>query len=49
MRGEIEAVAEQLVILLKEFEAELSDGRVPLAFAERLAELRHTAERLIDR
>jgi len=44
--SEIEAVAEQLVALVEEFEAALSEGHVPPAFAERLAQLRQTAERL---
>ena len=46
--SEIEAVADQLVALLEEFEEALGEGSVPSAFAERLSELRHTAERLID-
>lgn len=46
--SEIEAVANELVALVEEFEAEISSGDVPPAFAERLAELRQTAERLID-
>jgi hypothetical protein len=41
----IEAVATQLVALIEEFEAALSEGHVPPAFAERLAELRQAAER----
>jgi hypothetical protein len=41
-------VADQFVALLDEFETALSEGFVPWAFAERLSELRHTAERLID-
>jgi hypothetical protein len=45
--SEIEAVAEQLVALVEEFEAALSEGYVPPAFAERLAELRQAAERSI--
>jgi hypothetical protein len=45
--SEIEAVADHLVALVEEFEIALSEGRVPSAFAERLTELRHTAERLI--
>jgi hypothetical protein len=44
----IEAVANELVALVEEFEAGISGGHVPSAFAERLAELRQTAERLID-
>ena len=43
----MEGVAEQLVALVEEFEAALSDGQVPPAFAERLARLRQAAERLI--
>jgi hypothetical protein len=46
--SEIEAVAHELVALVEEFEAGISDGRVPLAFAERLAGIRQAAERLID-
>ena len=46
--SEIEAVANDLVALVEEFEAGISGGHVPPAFAERLAELRQTAERLID-
>jgi hypothetical protein len=44
--SDIETVAEQLVALVGEFEAALSEGHVPPAFAERLAQLRQTAERL---
>lgn len=40
------SVAEQLIALVAEFEAELSEGHVPPAFAERLAQLRRSAERL---
>lgn len=47
--SQIEAVANELVALVEEFEAGISEGHVPPAFAERLAELRQTAERLIDR
>jgi hypothetical protein len=46
--SEIEVVADQLVALLEEFEAAVSEGYVPPALAVRLTELRHTAERLID-
>ena len=42
-----EAVAGQLVVLVEEFESALSEGRVPPAFAKRLAELRGAADRLI--
>ncbi len=45
--SEMEAVANQLVALVEEFEAALTEGHVPPAFAERLTELRQTAERLI--
>jgi hypothetical protein len=44
----IEAVADELIALLEEFERTLSEGHVPPEFAERLAELRQTAERLIN-
>ena len=43
----MEAIAEQLVALVEEFEAALSEGHVPPAFAERLTQFRQTAERLI--
>ena len=46
--SEIEALAGNLVALIEEFEATISQGLVPPAFAERLAELRGTAEGLID-
>jgi hypothetical protein len=46
--AEIEAVATELVALVQEFEAAIRGGHVPPAFAERLAELRQTAERLMD-
>ena len=45
--SETDAVAEQLVALVEEFEAVLSEGHVPPAFAERLAQLRRTAKTLI--
>ena len=45
--SEMEGVAEQLVALVEEFEAALSEGHVPPGFAGRLAELRQTAESLI--
>jgi len=44
--SEMEAVAEQLVALVEEFEAALSEGHVPPEFAKRLAQLRKTAERV---
>jgi hypothetical protein len=43
----MEAVANQLVALVEEFEAALSEGHVPPDFRERLAQVRQTAERLI--
>ena len=43
----MKAAAEQLVALIEEFAAVLSEGHAPPAFAERLAQLRQTAERLI--
>lgn len=46
--SEIEAVSQELVALVEEFEAGMNEGHVPPAFAERLAELRQTAERLLD-
>lgn len=46
-QAELEAVAEQLVALVEEFEAALNEGHVPPAFAERLAQLRQSAERLV--
>jgi hypothetical protein len=48
LASDIEAVADELVALVEEFEAEISRGHVPAAFSERLAELRQTAEHLID-
>jgi len=44
--SEMGAIAEQLVTLVDEFEAALSEGHVPPAFTERLAQLRQTAEGL---
>ena len=38
--SEIEALADNLVALVEEFETTISEGRVPPAFAERLAQLR---------
>lgn len=46
--SDIEAVADDLVALMEEFEAEISEGHLPDVFAKRLARLRQTAERLID-
>ena len=45
--SEMEAIADHLVALVEEFEAALSEGHVPPAFKERLAELRQIAELLI--
>lgn len=45
--SEMEALAEELIALVEEFEAALSEGHVPPAFAERLSHLRQTAERLV--
>ena len=46
--SEIEAVAERLIALVEEFEATISEGHLPPVFAERLAQLRQSAGRLID-
>ena len=43
----IETVANELVALVEEFEAEINEGHVSPAFAERLAELRQAADRPI--
>jgi hypothetical protein len=45
--SEIEVLADDFVAFIEEFEAALSEGRVPPAFADRLARLLQTAERLI--
>jgi hypothetical protein len=45
---DIEAVAEDLLDLVDEFESAIRVGEAPPLFAERLARLRQTAERLID-
>jgi len=45
---EIEAVANELVALVEKFKGRISGGQIPAEFAERLAELRQAAERLID-
>ena len=45
--SEIEVLADDFVAFIEEFEAALGEGRVPTAFAERLAQLRQTADRLI--
>ena len=46
--SKIEAVANELVALVKEYEKEISGGHAPPEFAERLTALRQTAERLIE-
>jgi len=46
--SKIEAVANELLALVEEFEAGFSSGHVPPAFAERLAHLRQTAESLVE-
>ena len=43
----MEAAANQLVALVEEFEAALSQGHVPPAFTVRLAQVRQNVERLI--
>jgi hypothetical protein len=45
--SEMDAVAEQFLALVEEFEAALSDGHVSPAFTKRLSQLRQTAERQI--
>ena len=45
--AEAEAIANALVVLVEEFEATMIDGHLPPGFAERLAQLRQTAERLV--
>jgi hypothetical protein len=45
--SEMEAVAAELVALVEEFEGALSEGLVPPAFTERLAQIRLMAERLV--
>ena len=46
--SEIEAIAEDLIVLVEEFEFAMREGVVPREFAERLSELRQSAERIID-
>lgn len=46
--SQIEALAEDLIVLVEEFEATLSQGRAPFVFAERLAQLQRTGEHRID-
>ena len=45
--SEIEALADRLVALVEEFDAALSEGRVPPDFAGRLTQIRLSAERLM--
>ena len=45
--SEIEVLADEFLAFVEEFEAALSEGHVPPAFAERLAQLRQSTERLI--
>jgi hypothetical protein len=45
--SEIEALAEDFIALVEEFEATMSEGRVPPEFEERLAHVHQIAERLI--
>lgn len=45
--SEIEVLANDLVALVEEFKAALSEGKTPPGFAERLAQLIECAERLI--
>ena len=44
---EIEALAQDFIALVEEFETTISEGHVPPAFEERLAQLKRTAERLL--
>jgi len=44
---EIEALADDLMTLVAELEAAVEHGRIPVAFAERLTELRRRTERLL--
>lgn len=45
--SEIEVLADNFIAFVEEFEAALSEGRVPPEFVERLAQFLQTAERLI--
>jgi hypothetical protein len=45
--NDIEVLADGFLAFIEEFEATLSEGHVPPAFAERLAQLLQSAERLI--
>jgi hypothetical protein len=47
--SEIEAVADELVTLVEELETAISEGHAPRGFANRLAQLRQTAEELVGR
>jgi molecular chaperone GrpE (heat shock protein) len=45
--SEIEGLADNFLAFIEEFEAALSEGHVPPAFQERLAQLQKSAERQI--
>lgn len=45
--SEIEALADDFAAFIEEFDAAISEGHVPPAFAERLAQLQQRVERLI--
>lgn len=47
LASEIEILADDFLAFVEDFEAALSEGHVPPAFAERLAQLRQSAEQLI--
>ena len=46
---DIDALAEDLIALVEEFETAISQGSLSPRFAERLAELRRATERLVGR
>lgn len=46
--AQIEALADELVALVGKFQVAISDGHVPRAFADHLAQLRRAAEGFID-
>jgi hypothetical protein len=46
--SEIEAVADEFIALVEEFQAALSEGHFPPAFEQRLAQVRRDAQRLIE-